>query len=209
MFKGLVALGIVVIVVWVGRRLLGRSSPKRSPERTPSANLSALLPPSTAKQNWLIGTTGSVAGKTFHIGARSVTIGRGVSNFVQITDTDASRVHCQLLPIPRGLQVKDMGSKNGTQVNGELISQTVLRDGDELAIGTTRFRFSQFGRFGVNSGLEKKTVGWQESSATVAMAPEINVASLARQAIADTDGDIDAAAARMGISPSMLLSLLK
>lgn len=48
--------------------------------------------------NRLVGKAGAVAGQTFHIGYRTVTIGRGTTNFIQVTDEDASRKPCQLTP---------------------------------------------------------------------------------------------------------------
>ena len=60
------------------------------------------------KYNWLIGRKGSVEGKTFHVGKRVGTIGRGLGNFIQLTDQNASKVHAQFRGAASGMQIKDM-----------------------------------------------------------------------------------------------------
>jgi pSer/pThr/pTyr-binding forkhead associated (FHA) protein len=41
----------------------------------------------------------------------------------------------------QGFVMVDLGSTNGTHVNGQKITQAPLRDGDEIAVGLSRFRF--------------------------------------------------------------------
>jgi DNA-binding CsgD family transcriptional regulator len=68
------------------------------------------------------------------------TVGHSAQADLVISDDPAvSRVHIVLEQIGRGWFVRDLGSHNGTQVNGErLLGERPLRDGDELLVGRTR-----------------------------------------------------------------------
>jgi hypothetical protein len=74
------------------------------------------------------------------LGASQVTIGRAASNDVAIpSDTRASRVHAVLEPLPTGWCVRDLGSRNGTFVNGDrIVRDRPLWPGDQIQIGGTR-----------------------------------------------------------------------
>lgn len=202
--------GLVLLVLLVAMRIFRRAREQDMPSggyRAPSGPRPTAVPPSAARRNWLVGLEGEVAGKTFHVGARTVTIGRGVSNFVQVVGGDTSRVHCQLTPVPQGLQVKDMGSTNGTYINGARVTLGTLSDGDELAVGNALLRYQQFGQFQVDYGLEGKVAGRGGDTQAIS-ASAINVVMLARQALDESGGDVDEAARRMGITPDALRGLL-
>ncbi len=51
-----------------------------------------------------------------------------------------SRQHARLTPDGKGLQVEDLGSANGTFINGKRIERGYLKNGDELRFDTVRFR---------------------------------------------------------------------
>jgi hypothetical protein len=67
----------------------------------------------------------------------SVVIGRGAEAEVQLADTGVSRRHAEVLVTTDGLQVTDLGSTNGTKVNGHPVSTVLVRDGDRITVGTT------------------------------------------------------------------------
>lgn len=68
---------------------------------------------------------------------RSIEIGRDTDGVV-ITDEGASRRHLKLLPSPLGLSVVDLGSRNGTLLNGvPLQGRVVLQPGDVMRLGRT------------------------------------------------------------------------
>ncbi|MBN1491341.1 MAG: Flp pilus assembly complex ATPase component TadA [Phycisphaerae bacterium] len=66
-----------------------------------------------------------------------VTIGRRADNTIVIEDKLASRYHCSLEPTEGGFILCDLGSRNGTKVNGERVERALVGDGDEIAIGHT------------------------------------------------------------------------
>lgn len=70
---------------------------------------------------------------------QTLTIGRGRENQIVLDDLLVSRRHTQLLPGPRGFEVRDLGSRNGTYVNGQRVSVAPLGEGDLLAVGHSRF----------------------------------------------------------------------
>ena len=70
-----------------------------------------------------------------------VTVGRDASSDIPLTDDPtASRRHAVLERLPAGWWVHDVGSLNGTFVNGELVEgERPLFPGDEIRVGDTRF----------------------------------------------------------------------
>ena len=79
---------------------------------------------------------GFPAGAEFDLGPRPLTIGRDPTCDVVLDDEDVSREHCRFRPGGDGFLVEDLGSSNGTIVNGQRITQPVsLRPGDLVVIG--------------------------------------------------------------------------
>ncbi len=69
--------------------------------------------------------------------ADTLTIGRLADCAVHLSDTQASRHHAEIRPVPEGNVVVDLESTNGTLVNGAAIREHVLADGDTITIGGT------------------------------------------------------------------------
>ncbi len=66
----------------------------------------------------------------------SLTVGRGVANDVVIVEPEMSRQHFRLTAVGRGYKIEDMGSTNGTMVNGEVLSdERILSPNDVIQIG--------------------------------------------------------------------------
>lgn len=98
-------------------------------------------PPSGGSGPRLVAMQGTYMGQIFALGGE-LTIGRDPSNGIPLpTDTTVSRRHARLAPADGGYRVEDMGSSNGTFVNGARVTEATLRPGDEVSIGGTRFRF--------------------------------------------------------------------
>jgi hypothetical protein len=70
-----------------------------------------------------------------------VTLGRGASNSVQVTDDHASKHHAVIRRVSSRLKLIDLESKNGTKVNGEFRNQRWLEHGDAISIGAAVFTF--------------------------------------------------------------------
>ena len=68
-------------------------------------------------------------------------IGRGSEAAVKLEDTSVSRRHAEVRSSPEGFVVVDLGSTNGTRVNGVGVTERVLKDGDTLAVGDSQLRF--------------------------------------------------------------------
>ena len=67
----------------------------------------------------------------------STVVGRDRDSAVRIDSPLVSRRHARIIVTPDETRVEDLGSKNGTQVNGQSIVQPVtLKDGDQLQIGS-------------------------------------------------------------------------
>jgi pSer/pThr/pTyr-binding forkhead associated (FHA) protein len=80
---------------------------------------------------------GPDAGSVFRIEKPRVTIGRSGADLT-LNDSEASRVHASLEVREMNVTVADLGSTNGTMVNGEKISEpTEIGDKGEFQVGAT------------------------------------------------------------------------
>jgi hypothetical protein len=68
-------------------------------------------------------------------------IGRSDEGEIVLLDPSVSRAHAIVEVLTEGAIVRDLGSTNGTFVNGRRVQSRRLRDGDELRFGNTRLRF--------------------------------------------------------------------
>ena len=73
-----------------------------------------------------------------------VTIGRQASCTIVIADNNISRVHARFRTVDNGWTIEDLGSTNGTKVNGVLITEpTLLSHGQLIALGSLQLHFEQ------------------------------------------------------------------
>ncbi|MBI4569891.1 MAG: FHA domain-containing protein [Planctomycetes bacterium] len=70
-------------------------------------------------------------------------IGRDANIEVPIVDQGASRRHAEVYRVGEMYFVRDLGSKNGTYLNDEPVSEELLRSGDKIRIGQTLFIFEE------------------------------------------------------------------
>jgi pSer/pThr/pTyr-binding forkhead associated (FHA) protein len=84
-------------------------------------------------------------------------VGRHETCDLRLDSPRISRRHCCLAPSGGGFEVRDLGSTNGTRINGRRIEKGQLRPGDELAIAHYRYRL---------------TVGPHEPAQTPAIMPD-------------------------------------
>jgi sigma-B regulation protein RsbU (phosphoserine phosphatase) len=86
----------------------------------------------------LVVENGNDKGMIFPLVQPSISIGRSASNAIQIVDRRVSRQHAELRAEGGTYGVKDLGSKNGTYVNGKLIEgDRILGSGDRVQVGDT------------------------------------------------------------------------
>ena len=77
--------------------------------------------------------------RDFPLTAPKFTLGRRTDCNLRIPTKDVSRQHCQIVLQGGAVRVKDLGSSNGTFVNGKRVAETELKAGDKLAIGPVLF----------------------------------------------------------------------
>jgi transcriptional regulator with GAF, ATPase, and Fis domain len=83
----------------------------------------------------LLGIAGPFQGITFSLTEANVSIGRDSANDLCIADHGLSRRHCLLSIQGENCIVRDLGSKNGTLVNGVPVTEQPLKHGDHITVG--------------------------------------------------------------------------
>jgi pSer/pThr/pTyr-binding forkhead associated (FHA) protein len=86
-------------------------------------------------------TAGPDAGKKKKFKGVRMVIGRTPGVDLQLSDQSVSRRHVELIYGDDGVVMKDLGSGNGTKVNGTKVAEKKLEHGDEIHIGKTKIRF--------------------------------------------------------------------
>lgn len=86
----------------------------------------------------LRGVSGSYFGKVIPLRSKTI-IGRGSDCDLVLNESEMSRRHALIENTPEGLFLRDLGSANGTFVNGTSVRDTVLKPGDQLAFDQNRF----------------------------------------------------------------------
>ncbi|MGI9019105.1 MAG: FHA domain-containing protein, partial [Solirubrobacterales bacterium] len=90
----------------------------------------------------LVVREGEEAGREIPL-AGAVTIGRGEDADLVMADTGISRAHARVTPEGVGAVIEDLGSSNGTFVNGERVDDPRrLRDGDQIQLGSAVLAFA-------------------------------------------------------------------
>jgi uncharacterized protein YraI len=93
----------------------------------------------------LVVHAGPLAGKGFPITGDTLTFGRGSDNDIVLDDTQVSRNHARLIRQDDEVIIEDLGSTNGTLVNGKPIAgQHLLQPADIISIGSSVFGVKGF-----------------------------------------------------------------
>ena len=85
---------------------------------------------------------GNDQGLRVELAEDTVTVGRDTGNQIQIHDTEVSRRHAELRRSDNTYILTDLGSSNGTYVNGQRISNCTLASGDRVQVGGTQFLYT-------------------------------------------------------------------
>jgi pSer/pThr/pTyr-binding forkhead associated (FHA) protein len=88
-----------------------------------------------------VGSLKLADGSRLSIGTQPLTLGRLPECAVVIDDPNVSRRHAEIRRRGSDVVVVDLGSTNGTRVNGVRVKEQRLNDGDEIEVGTSRVRF--------------------------------------------------------------------
>lgn len=90
---------------------------------------------------YLVIEDGPGRGNSFRLETQETTLGRLPGNDIVIGDPKVSRHHAVVVKGPEGFVIRDLGSTNGTFVNGRRVSERLLAPGDLIVLGDTRLRF--------------------------------------------------------------------
>lgn len=88
---------------------------------------------------------GNDQGARFELEVDSVGLGRDVANTIQLHDTEISRRHATIRRQGRTFTLTDLGSSNGTYVNGQKVQTHELASGDQVQLGSTQLLFTGAG----------------------------------------------------------------
>jgi Nif-specific regulatory protein len=111
------------------------------------------------------------------IGVVPIIVGRDVTCTINLDDPIVSRHHCRII-LENGLpKVEDMGSRNATFLNGTPVKESVLAQGDEVAVGATIFSI-------INAPEQESSM-----PAVPRRAPDTSGLALGRPLYSNEDGD--------------------
>lgn len=80
---------------------------------------------------------------TFDLAEGEIVVGRDAACEIHLDDDAISRRHVRIFTLLGDAFLEDLGSSNGTYVNGHLTRKSVLNDGDVIQIGQRELLFSQ------------------------------------------------------------------
>lgn len=79
---------------------------------------------------------GPQTGAAFELEEDVTTIGRDPANGIFLNDMTVSRIHARIIREGLGARIEDLGSLNGTWVDGAIVNAAPLHDGSSVQIGT-------------------------------------------------------------------------
>ena len=120
--------------------------------------------------------------RTLEMGTEPLTMGRAPGNSLQVHDTRVSREHCRIERRGKEWWVVDLGSSNGTRVNGTRVDRQCLNEGDEVAVGSVRLTLEGNAPGGAVLGLGTLIQDGQSSEGDLAV-----FARLIRELACETD----------------------
>jgi hypothetical protein len=97
--------------------------------------------PALGAEAFLMGVGGAHGGRIYPIRHNTVLIGRSIDADISLLDPSVSARHAQLINSSRGFEIEDLGSTNGTTVEGQRITRALLNSGDRISVGQIDFKF--------------------------------------------------------------------
>ncbi len=104
-------------------------------DKTVKRNIQDLVTSATGEKANFVVLAGQDIGRKFEINKSTITIGRSETSDIFIDDEDVSRSHARVIVTLDNITIEDLGSTNGTLVNGQKIKRHALEDGDRIQIG--------------------------------------------------------------------------
>ena len=90
---------------------------------------------------------GRSASTTLKLTDNVTSLGRHDDCVIRIKSSQVSRRHCELFEVGGQLMLRDLGSSNGTFVNGKRVTgEQALKHGDELTVGAVTLRVAKLGQ---------------------------------------------------------------
>jgi len=117
----------------------------------------------------VLSMNGAVQGE-FELDQERFTIGRKPENDIQIDSLAVSGKHSMIITILDDSFLEDLGSTNGTYVNGKLVKKHALKDGDVIAIGKHELKYINENAFDDDEDEFEKTMIIKPGSASAAVA---------------------------------------
>lgn len=200
-------LGAVCAVALVALQFLAPKQGERVPQERLNSNHS--VPDlDRLRHHWLVAVEGHLDARTWWLGTRIITVGRTPDNLVQVNEEAVSRTHCRIEPSGAGPVVIDLGSSNGTHVNGRLVERTTLLDGDILMVGNQAFRYEAAGNYVSDAAVEWKAAGDRVRFETqVGVSPELQ--SSIRTSMEKHEGNVAAVTKELKIPAEMVELLMR
>src|SRR5258705_9657083 len=103
----------------------------------------------------LVLLSAGMTGRTHELKVDKTTIGRVEDNTFQIAEPSVSSHHCEILLKGSDVVVHDLDSTNGTFINGEKVSESVLKPGQILRLGQIEMRLETDAPAGATAGAKK------------------------------------------------------
>jgi hypothetical protein len=92
----------------------------------------------------VVAAMGHEPGTVFELGDGGATMGRSGSSDIEVDDPFASSAHARIFPRGDFMYIEDMGSTNGTFLNGRQVRRPEqLRMADKIRIGDTEYRYQE------------------------------------------------------------------
>ena len=138
----------------------------------------------------VLSLNGAVQGE-FELDQERFTIGRKPENDIQIDNLAVSGKHSMIITILDDSFLEDLGSTNGTYVNGKLVKKHALKDGDVVAIGKHELKYINEHATADDDDFEKTMIikpGSASAAVAAAQAAEKAVQSAAPAAAAPAGG---------------------
>lgn len=117
---------------------MGDERTRKLERRQDGASLSEFL------KSWkasLVVLSGEAAGSEFPLEKPSTSLGRGSEVELTFADEAMSRTHATVEYADGGFRVRDLGSSNGTFLNGDDVQAGDLANGDRIELGEHQFQF--------------------------------------------------------------------